>query len=496
MTGVSEAAAPIDLEHLSLDAFAGQPVAVLGLARSGLALCRFLADRGAQVTAYDVRPVEELAAQLAGLEGRPVRALLGPGIDPRTVLADQALVCTSPAVSSRFNTTEPRLRAALAEVEAGGRVPVVSEIDLFLRLCPAPTVGVTGTKGKTTTASLAAAILAEGSAPVVLGGNIGTPLVEQLPALTPDWRVVLELSELQLATLSRGTTVTVYTHVSSDHLDRHGSVDAYRAVKRRLAELAPADGRLVLNADDPVSVAFAAASRARAFYYRGAEPPAGGVGVRDGWIVADGAGRLLPLAVIRLPGSHSVSNVLAAVAVGLVFGVRAKAIRRAVAGFAGVEDRLEQVGVLDGVRYVNDSMGTQPEAVIAALRSFAPPIVLIAGGRGKGLALDALAAEVSKRAAGVVLIGESAAEMAALFAAAGVAQIERAADMAAAVGRADALARELLLAAPASTPTVLLSPAAASFDMFVDYAARGQAFRQAVRAIGARRAADRQRAGA
>ncbi|HUG47775.1 MAG TPA: Mur ligase family protein, partial [Candidatus Limnocylindria bacterium] len=325
--------APIELDGLSLASFAGRPVAVLGFARSGLALCRFLADHGAQVTVYDGRPAHELADQLAALEGRPVRALLGPEIDPAAALEGQALVCTSPSVNSRYPTTEPRLRAALAGLEAEGSTPVVSEVDLFLRLCPAATVGVTGTKGKTTTSSLSAAVLAADGAPVVLGGNIGTPLVERLPELTARHVVVLELSELQLPTLSRGTQLAVYTHVTADHLDRHGSAAAYRAVKRRLAELAPADGRLVLNAEDPVSSTYAGAGPARTVLYRRAEPGAGEVGVRDGWILARGvepvgdaapAGdaaaevRVMPLADVSLAGEHNTSNVLAAVAVGLL----------------------------------------------------------------------------------------------------------------------------------------------------------------------------------
>ncbi|HEY7599584.1 MAG TPA: UDP-N-acetylmuramoyl-L-alanine--D-glutamate ligase [Candidatus Limnocylindrales bacterium] len=487
---------PIALDRLSLDSFAGQPVAVLGLARSGVALARFLADRGARVTVYDAQPTAALTERLAELGDRPVRALLGPEVEPAAALAGQALICTSPSVNSRYPTTEPRLRAALAAIEAAGQVPVISEIDLFLRLCPSMTIGVTGTKGKTTTSSLIAALLARGPLPVLLGGNIGTPLVERLPELSVRHRVVLELSELQLPTLSRGTDVGVYTHVTSDHLDRHGSVEAYRAAKRRLAELVPVEGRLVLNADDPVSRAFASAGQAWPVYYSRDQVPHGGVGVREGWIVADDVerlaggramtgpeGRVLPLDDIALPGAHNVSNVLAAVAVGLLFGIAPDAMRAVVSEFSGVEHRLETVAVLDGVRFVNDSMGTQPDAVIAALRAFAPPIVLIAGGRSKDLSLDALAAVVAQRAAAVVLIGESAAEMERLFRAAGAPRIERATDMAAAVAMADDAARELQreTGAPA---TVLLSPAAASFDMFVDYADRGRAFRAAVQALG------------
>ena len=213
---------------------------------------------------------------------------LGPAVDPAAILEDQAMVCTSPSVSSRFPTTEPRLRDALGALEREGRVPVVSEVDLFLRLCPARTVGVTGTKGKTTTSSMIAAVLAQGDAPVLLGGNIGRPLIEELPGLTPRHRVVLELSELQLPTLSRGTDLAVYTHVTADHLDRHGSIEAYRAVKRLLARLVRPDGALVLDDEDPVSRTFDEGSPAATLVrYRRSTPVRGGVGVADGWLVAD-----------------------------------------------------------------------------------------------------------------------------------------------------------------------------------------------------------------
>nr|MBA2254431.1 hypothetical protein [Chloroflexota bacterium] len=217
---------PIDPSALDLESFRGRRVAVLGLARSGIALARFLVDRGAEVVVYDHRPLAALADAVEALEGRRVTLRLGPDVDPGDVIGQVALVTTSPSVSSRYPTTEPRLRAALAAVEAEGRVPVLGEIDLFLRLCPAPTIGVSGTKGKTTTSSLSAAVLGRGAAPVILGGNIGTPLVERLPELEAGHRVVVELSELQLPTLGHGTTVAVYTHVTQDHLDRHGSVGA------------------------------------------------------------------------------------------------------------------------------------------------------------------------------------------------------------------------------------------------------------------------------
>lgn len=276
-----------------------EPVTVLGLARSGIALARFLTDAGARVTVYDGRPTGELGEAIAALEGRDVALALGPEVDPASTWADAALVTTSPSINPDYPTTEPRLRTALAALVAAradgdATAPaLVSEPDLFLRLCEAPTIGVTGTKGKTTTASLAAAILAADPLhPAVLGGNIGIPIVERLPELTPDHRVVYELSELQLPTLSRGTTVAVYTNVTSDHLDRHGSLEAYRAVKRRLAELVPSDGALVLNAEDPVVAGYAGLGAGATVLYRRDRPLPGGLGVVDEWIVASDLPRL------------------------------------------------------------------------------------------------------------------------------------------------------------------------------------------------------------
>jgi len=508
----------LDLDALTLDgvragALAGLPATVLGLARTGVALARFLADAGARVTVYDGKPVEELAEAVTSLEGRPVALACGPEVDPAATWAGARLVAFSPSITPGFPTTEPRLRAALdalaARVAAGAAdaPALVSEPDLFLRLCPAPTVGVTGTKGKTTTASLAAHLLAgDPGHPVVLGGNIGTPLVDRLLTLAPDHRVVDELSELQLPSLSRGTTVALYTNVTADHLDRHGSLEAYRRVKRRLAELVDPEGALVLNLDDPVVAGYAGLGTAPSVCYRLERPIPGGLGIVDGWVVAAGVerlplagggtaaagpgGRILPVGETALPGRHNLSNLLGAIGVALLFGVAPDAVRRQAASFRGVEHRLEVVAEIDGVRFVNDSQGTQPDAVAAALRSFDAPLVLIAGGRDKGVELAALGPVAAARVAAAVLIGESGPALATLFRAAGVPLVEEAGTLAVALPRAEAIARELLLAAPARTvATVLLSPAAASFDQFPDYAARGRAFKAGVAALAAARAA-------
>ncbi len=526
--------ASLDLDALTLDAIrAGAlrdlPVTVLGLARTGVGLARFLVDAGARVAVYDGQPAEALGDRLAELGGREIRLFAGPEVDPDTAWADAALVAFSPSITPGFPTTEPRLRAALdelaARVAAGapGAPALVSEPDLVLRLCPAPTIGVTGTKGKTTTSALIAHVLAgDPTHPVILGGNIGVPLVDRLGDMTPGHRVVVELSELQLPSLTRGTTVAVYTNVTSDHLDRHATLEQYRRVKRRLAELVDPAGALVLNLDDPVVAAYAALGATPTVCYRLERPIGGGVGIVDGWVVAAGVerlpiagggaaaagpgGRILPVAELPLPGRHNVANLLAAVGTAMLFGVAPDAIRRQVATFVAVEHRLEPVALIDGVRFVNDSQGTQPDAVMAALRAFDAPVVLIAGGRDKGTDLGPLAGVVAERAAAAVLIGESGPMLADLFRAAGCPRVEVAGTLDAAVPRAAAIARELLRAAKPSSETgpspssltglsgstsiasgpvatVLMSPAAASFDQFPDYAARGRAFKAAVASL-------------
>ena len=253
----------------------------------------------------------------------------------------------------------------------------------------------------------------------------------------------------------------------------------------------------MLNIEDPVVGGYAGLGTAPAVLYRDDRPVPGGLGVLDDWIVAAAVERLplagggtaatgpgggiMPVAELAIPGRHNVSNALAAIAVGLLFGVAPDAIRRAAAGFTGVEHRLQSVGLVDGVRFVNDSQGTQPDAVIAALRAFPPPVVLIAGGRDKGVDLTALARVAAETVDAAVLIGESGPTLEGLLRDAGVARTTRATTLDEAVATADAFAHDALASRPAGTvATVLLSPAAASFDMFEDYAARGRAFIAAV----------------
>ncbi len=452
---------------------AGRHALVLGLARSGVAVARFLTDAGASVAVYDRRGAADLADAVAALGSRRPELLLGS--DSTAVaeaMAAADLLVTSPSISARFPTTEPWLRDLLAETERRG-VELVSEVELFLRLTRARIAAVTGTKGKTTTASMLAAILERAGMPSVLGGNIGTPLVERADELTSDTWAVLELSELQLPTISRGADVAIYTNIGADHIDRHGSVAAYRAVKARLAELSVARGAVVLNADDPGCRALGAALAGDLHWY-GAD----GSGLEatiDAGVVHLGGEPLLPVSEVRLPGLPMLHNVLAAALGARLVGVPRPAIAAAIRDFRGVAHRLETVGTWGGVTFVNDSMATIPVAAEAALAAFAGrQVVLVAGGQGKGLAFDALGDAIGAGCRAAVLIGEVADEIEAAIA--GRVPVIRAVSMEAAVRAAASVA--------APGDVILLAPAAASFDMFADYAARGEAFAAAARDLG------------
>ncbi len=459
----------------SLADLAGRRALVLGLARSGAAAARMLSDAGAEVTVYDRRPASELGEAIGSLAGRPVRLALAVPADEAAALVSGAdLIVTSPSISPHFPTTDEWLRHALIAAEASA-TEVVSEVELFLRLTRARVLAVTGTKGKTTTTALIGSILEAAGMPHAVGGNIGTPLVERVGQLTADDWAVLELSELQLPTISRGADLAVYTNIGADHLDRHGSVEAYRSVKARLAELSVPDGRVVLNADDLACRELGARLPAAnlAWYGTGdAGQPRTELSatIEAGWLVVRSE-RIMAADEVPLPGRHLLADALAAALAAALAGAPASALAEGIRGFGGVPHRMELVAEHAGIRYVNDSQATIPMATLAAIGSFGDAgVVLIAGGRGKGLNYEELAGAATQRCRAVVVIGETADALEGLLA--GRVPVMRAASMQDAVVMATAAARP--------GDVVLLSPAAASFDMFTDYAARGEAFRAAV----------------
>ena len=449
----------------------GRRTLVLGLARSGTAAARMLADAGAAVTAYDRRPAAELRDAIDSLGGRAIELVTGDAVAEATrQVAAAELIVTSPSVSPDLSTTDPWLREALVSARERG-IELISEMELFLRLTVARVLAVTGTKGKTTTTAMLGSIFAAARVPHAVGGNIGQPLVEQATTLAPtDWAIV-ELSELQLPTISRGAEIAVYTNIAADHLDRHGSLDAYRAVKARLAELTAPRGMVVLNADDPGCRDLASRLPASAVAWYGVDPGVDrSVTVADGRITVRGR-PIMATDDLRLPGRHMLANALAAALAADLAGIALDAVAAGLRGFGGVAHRLELLGEWDEVRWVNDSQATIPLAAMEALDAYAPaPVILIAGGKDKGLSYDELGDRVAGRCAAAILIGETAADLERAIG--GRVTVRHAA------GMEEAVALAAALAPPGSV--VLLAPAAASFDMFTDYAARGDAFRAAV----------------
>jgi UDP-N-acetylmuramoylalanine--D-glutamate ligase len=447
-----------------LDAVAGRRVTVVGLARSGVAAARLLRAAGAQVTGTDLKPLEALGRVAAELEALGVCLLAGP--QSRGAFDGADLVVVSPGV--------PLNGDQLAPARTRG-VPIIGELELGWRALEAETIAITGTNGKTTTTALTGALLAEQPRPVLVAGNIGTPLAAHALGFPPDGLVVCEVSSFQLETTEAfQPRVAAVLNIAPDHLDRHGSLDAYVDAKARIfANQTPTDCT-ILNADDEATAALARRTRAQVVWFSRRRPLPHGVFVRDGWVAATLNGQveeICPVAEIRLRGAHNVENALAATACALWVGLAPEAIRHAIGRFRSVAHRIEFVRDRRGVQYYNDSKGTNVASTLKALESFTERIVLIAGGRGKGQDFGPLAAAARGRVEHAFLIGEDAPKLAAAFKEASI-PATRCPSLEAAVEAARRLA----------TPgqVVLLSPACASFDMFDNFEHRGDVFKRLV----------------
>src|SRR5262250_2035350 len=384
---------------------AGRRVTVFGLAKSGVAAARLLRAAGADVVGTDAKPAATLGRDVAALAEIGVRLVTGPG-DPGAAFAGAELVVVSPGV--------PLDAAPLPAVRAR-QVPIIGELELGWRAAEADTIAITGTNGKTTTTALTGAILALQPRPVLIAGNIGTSLAAHALAFPPDGLVVCEVSSFQLETTELfQPRVAVVLNLTPDHLDRHRTFEAYGDAKARIFAHQTAADCAVLNADDEATRAMAARAKAPVVWFSRRRELAHGIFVRAGMIAAKLNGHveeICPLSEIFLRGQHNVENVLAATACALWAGVSPEAIRSAIGRFRGVAHRIEWVRDLGGVKYYNDSKGTNVDSTLRALESFSEPIVLIAGGKGKGQDFEPLADAARGRVAHTVLIGEDAAKI-------------------------------------------------------------------------------------
>jgi UDP-N-acetylmuramoylalanine--D-glutamate ligase len=462
-----------------MDELRNKKVLIIGLGRSGVAAAHYCVRAGAAVIAADAKPAAELGEALEALKGLPIRMALG-GHDPALLLAVD-LICVSPGV--------PLSLPGLLEAAQRG-IPIVGELELALREINRPLIAVTGTNGKTTTTALIGHLLATAKIRACVAGNIGMPLLAAVEEARGADVIVLEISSFQIDTTpSLAAQIAVWLNATEDHLDRHGTFANYVASKARLFTRAPADGFGIYNAADAAVAEAVRPSRCQLIPFdatgrrAGARPaPDAAEGDRawyaagDLWIKVGGeAAHRYGLADVQLFGLHNRENMLAALAACELAGAEPAALAAGLATFRGLPHRVAFVRELRGVRYYDDSKGTNVGATIRALEGFAEPVVLIAGGLGKGADFAPLGPLLRERVKRLVLIGQAADEM------------EQTLGASTATARAGSMDEAVRMAAAAAAPgdVVLLSPACASFDMFKDYADRGDAFVQAVERLAA-----------
>jgi UDP-N-acetylmuramoylalanine--D-glutamate ligase len=443
---------------------------VVGLGKTGASCLRYLAKRGIPVSATDTRRTPPGLAELGGFADTLDLRLGGFDL---SLLDGASQVLMSPGVSLE----EPIARAAR---ERG--IDVLGDVELFARNVQAPVIGITGTNGKSTVTSLVARMAAAAGRSVLAGGNLGEPALDLLEQPVPDL-YVLELSSFQLeTTYSLRLEAAVVLNVTADHLDRYPSVAAYALAKSRIFARA---ATVVLNADDPLVAAMRAAAGGRTsnggaaahtttFSIERQDADFSLLRTGTQTLLARRGEGLLDIARMKITGLHNAANALAALALGEAAGLPVPAMLGALESFPGLPHRSQWIADVAGVRYVDDSKGTNVGATIAAVAGMPGPLVLIAGGEGKGQDFTPLAGAFRGKVRHAVLIGKDASAVAAALT--GVCTTERVESMAEAVAAATRVAR------PAGD-TVLLSPACASLDMFRDYGHRGDVFAAAVREL-------------
>ncbi len=474
---------------------------VLGLARQGLALSRWLAAQGAQVTVSDVKPASALGDALRALDGLSIRFELGG--HPLSLLDNCELLCLSAGVPVDLPIVVEAVRRG---------VPLANDAQLFVARCPAPIVGITGSAGKTTTTALVGEMGRAAGRRTWVGGNIGNPLIDDLDSIAAPDIVVMELSSFQLEIMTSSPPVAAILNVTPNHLDRHPSMEAYIAAKARILDFQSPQDVAVLGYDDPVAQSLASHIRGRfrlfvkdwdQFWSTSPWPYdddrlprqtwiEGVAFVREGAVVLRNSGGLHKVCAvndIRLRGDHNMLNVLAACALADTLSISPEAMREAIGEFTGMAHRLQFVRELKGVAYYDDSIATAPERLIAALKSFHEPIVLLAGGRDKHLPWGEAAELIVRRVRQLVVFGEMA-ELVASATREASHRLSAASRGGASYAledahRVESLADAVKKAAKVARPgdVVLLSPGGTSFDAFEDFAERGDRFQEYVRLL-------------
>ena len=448
--------------------------AIIGAGRSGRGAARLLAAEGHTILLSDSNPPDErLAAEYRDLEQEGVRMEFGGHTDQ--VLAADAILL-SQGVPPEID---------IVRRGAGMGIPVTNEIEVAAQRCRGRIIGITGTNGKTTTTELIGHCCREAGRETRVAGNVGTPFSEVAKEVSPDGIVALELSSFQLEKIETfRPEVGVLLNLTPDHMDRYATIEEYGAAKLRIALNMGPEGSLVYNRDDPwlrriATIDFLPQKRGFSLIESPTADPQSDLAawVEDGWLMVappDGGEpeRVIETGDIGIRGPHNLANAMAAAVALRSIGLRPEEIARGLRSFRALPHRLEEVDTIDGVLWVNDSKGTNTDALMQALRSFSEPIVLIAGGRGKKNDYAPLHDLVRERVRGIVAIGEESDNLVEAFA--GDTTVLRGG-----TDFAGALDMAASLAAPGDV--ILLSPACASFDMFRSFEHRGDVFRDLVR---------------
>jgi len=453
-------------------------VVILGLARQGRALARFYSMMGTRVTVSDTRERQALAPIIKELEMYDINYVLGE--HPTALLDDCDVLCLSGGV--------PLDLPIVMEAQSRG-IPLSNDAQEFMARCPAPVVGITGSAGKTTTTTLVGEMLQKTGYATWVGGNIGNPLINTLHEIQKQDRVVMELSSFQLELMTTSPQISGVLNITPNHLDRHKTMDAYIAAKRHIvAHQSPGDFA-VLGQEDDNALALHKATPAQIYTFSGISA------VNQGSYLQDDTLNLrrdsISTAVcqrrdVRLRGDHNVLNTLAAITLAHLAGASVMAMAEAIKAFEGVEHRLEEVRTINNVLWVNDSIATAPERVLAALASFSEPLVLLAGGRDKNLPWAEFARQVVQRVRVMVLFGEASPLIyGVVLQAMTHAQNTAAPVLLDEIVVVDSLPEAVAKADGKSMPgdVVLLSPGGTSFDAYRDFAERGEYFRRLVHAL-------------
>jgi len=460
--------------------FSNKTILVIGMARSGIATAKVLRSLGATIIVNDSKPAEKLEG-LEELQGEGYILALGEAAEKYVDMAD--LIVVSPSVP---------LNLPYAQKAKEQGKEVIAEFELAFRICKAPCIAITGTNGKTTTTTLTGQIFADACRSHYVVGNIGYPYILKALQAKEDDMMVAEISSYQLeGIVNFRPKLAALLNITEDHMNRHKTMENYIDAKMRIFENQNESDFAVLNYDDPTVRAMAAKIKSKVLFFSRTTKLAEGAFVEDGQIVFNfGALNqvVCPCEDVLIKGKHNLENALCATALGMLSGISAASIAYTLRNFKGVEHRIETVREINGIRFINDSKGTNPDSTIKAIEAMDRPTVLILGGYDKGASFESVFAAFTPFIEHTVLLGETADKLAADAEKVGYKNYTVVRDgFEAAVLEAFSKAKTSSLAKTSSHTrsggNVLLSPACASFDMFVDFEHRGEVFKQIVNSI-------------